>query len=85
MREAAQAPGVSISTVRRWEREGKLTPDHTSGGHRRYDLAQLFPKRFHPASPLCRNTLVYAYAQKWIGPSERLITPHFSMRSPRAM
>ena len=38
--EAAQSLGGSIITLRRWEREGKLVPEHTSGGHRRYDLAK---------------------------------------------
>lgn len=48
--EAAHVLGVSITTLRRWEREGKLVPEHTQGGHRRYDLAQLCPERFR-ASP----------------------------------
>ena len=46
--------------MRRWEHEGKVTPDHTSGGHRRYDLAQLFPERFRPAPHLSRKTVAYA-------------------------
>ena len=58
--EAAQALGVSISTLRRWERDGKLVPEHTPGGHRRYDLAQLFPERFHSASHVSRKTVAYA-------------------------
>lgn len=41
--EAAKLKGVSVSTLRRWESEGKLIPDHrTANGHRRYDLAQLY-------------------------------------------
>jgi excisionase family DNA binding protein len=39
--EAAKAFGVSIATLRRWEREGRITPQRTLGGQRRYDLAQL--------------------------------------------
>ncbi|MFB2896267.1 IS607 family transposase [Aerosakkonemataceae cyanobacterium BLCC-F50] len=39
--EAAKIKGVSVSTLRRWEAEGKLTPERTLNGHRRYDLAQL--------------------------------------------
>ena len=58
--EAAQALGVSISTLRRWEREGKLVPEHTSGGHRRYDLVKLYPERFHSAPPFSRKTVAYA-------------------------
>ncbi len=44
--EAADALGVSISTLRRWEAEGKLAAEHTPGGHRRYDLAKLRPEQF---------------------------------------
>jgi excisionase family DNA binding protein len=58
--EAAQVLGVSISTLRRWEREGKLIPEHTPGGHRRYDLAQLYPDRFRGASDVPRKTVAYA-------------------------
>ena len=39
--EAAKIKGVSVSTLRRWEAEGKLIPERTAKGHRRYDLAQL--------------------------------------------
>jgi putative resolvase len=39
--EAAKLKGVSISTLRRWEAEGKLMPERTANGHRRYELAQL--------------------------------------------
>lgn len=39
--EAAQLKGVATSTLRRWEAEGKLIPERTANGHRRYDLAQL--------------------------------------------
>ncbi len=36
IKEAATFLGVAESTLRRWEKEGKLTPERTSGGHRRY-------------------------------------------------
>ncbi|MBK1986738.1 IS607 family transposase [Sphaerospermopsis aphanizomenoides BCCUSP55] len=39
--EAAKLKGVSVSTLRRWELEGKIIPERTPNGHRRYDLAQL--------------------------------------------
>ena len=42
--EAAQALGVSITTLRRWEASGALLAEHTVGGHRRYDLAKLTPE-----------------------------------------
>ncbi len=44
--KAAQALGVSISTLRRWECEGKIIFEHTAGGHRRYDLSKLRPDFF---------------------------------------
>ena len=34
--EAAYLLGVSTDTLRRWEKEGKLTSSRTEGGHRRY-------------------------------------------------
>lgn len=39
--EAAKLKGVSTSTLRRWEVEGKLIPERTVSGHRRYNLSQL--------------------------------------------
>jgi len=40
-REAAEYLSVSLATLYRIEREGKLTPFRTPGGHRRYSLAML--------------------------------------------
>ena len=46
IREAADFLGVTPSTLRRWEHEGKLVPDErTVGGYRRYDLARLHDER----------------------------------------
>jgi putative resolvase len=40
--KAAKALGVSISTLRRWELEGKIIPENRRGNeHRRYDLAKI--------------------------------------------
>jgi excisionase family DNA binding protein len=36
--QVARLIGVSIPTIRRWDREGKLFPIRTAGGHRRYRL-----------------------------------------------
>jgi putative resolvase len=57
--EASEALGVSITTLRRWEVEGKLIPERTAGRQRRYDLAKLKPALFH-AAPQDRKTIAYA-------------------------
>jgi predicted site-specific integrase-resolvase len=56
--EAAKVLGVSISTLRRWEKEGKLIPESTTSKHRRYDLAKLKPETFHQEDK--RKTVAYA-------------------------
>ena len=38
--KASEELGVSISTLRRWEVEGKLIPERTKGGQRRYSYHQ---------------------------------------------
>lgn len=58
--EAAQALGVSITTLRRWEAAGRLSAEHTAGGHRRYDLAKLRPEMFHAGEQAKRVTIAYA-------------------------
>jgi putative resolvase len=57
--EASKTLGVSITTLRRWEVEGKLMPERTVSGHRRYDLAKIKPELFHLASDV-RRTIAYA-------------------------
>jgi len=39
--QAAKLKGVSTQTLRRWEASGKLIPERTPTGHRRYDLSDL--------------------------------------------
>jgi len=51
---------VSITTLRRWEAEGRLAAEHTAGGHRRYDLAKLRPELFRAADKASRKTVAYA-------------------------
>ena len=58
--EAAGALGISITTLRRWEASGRLVPEHTPGGHRRYDLAKLRPELFRAQDEAARRTLAYA-------------------------
>lgn len=40
IQKASEYLGVSKSTLRRWEREGKITSIRTSGKHRKYDINQ---------------------------------------------
>ena len=56
--EAAKVLGVSISTLRRWEKEGKITPETTTSKHRRYDLAKLKPEIAQQEDT--RTTIAYA-------------------------
>jgi len=56
--EAAKYLGVTIQTLRRWEREGELLPDRKSAsGTRYYDIYQLKNKRQTKASLI---TIAYA-------------------------
>ena len=41
IKEASHFLGVSQDTLRRWHKSGKLVPELTAGGHRRYDLSSL--------------------------------------------
>lgn len=43
--KAAKELGVSINTLRRWDKEGFLIPEKTPSGHRRYDVEKL--KKFY--------------------------------------
>ena len=43
--KAAEVLGVCKKTLRRWDKEGRLVPCRTAGGHRRYDLDALFEYR----------------------------------------
>jgi predicted site-specific integrase-resolvase len=57
---ASKELGVSITTLRRWEAEGKIQAERTPKGHRRYDLAQLRGLKPYEASQTNRPTLCYA-------------------------
>jgi putative resolvase len=56
--EAAKALGVSAVTLRRWEANGRLVPDRTVTGHRRYELSKIQPEQSHAAD--ARKTFAYA-------------------------
>lgn len=58
--KAAEVLGVSITTLRRWELEGKLIPERTTLGHRRYDLSKIKPQSTHSA---CDDRYTIAYAR----------------------
>jgi excisionase family DNA binding protein len=58
--EAAKFLGVSKSTMRRWEAEGRLNPDRTPGGHRRYRSEALAQMTVHPLPHTERVTIAYA-------------------------
>lgn len=59
IRTAAQALGVSTSTLRRWDITGKLKPSRTIGGQRRYDLDELRHAVPH-GTPETRTSIAYA-------------------------
>lgn len=39
--EVARFFGVTVATVRRWEREGKISAQRTPGGQRRFNRAEI--------------------------------------------
>ncbi len=61
IKQAADILGVSESTLRRWEKEGKLLPDRrTEGNQRRYRLASIKPESVRKLSSASRKTVAYA-------------------------
>jgi excisionase family DNA binding protein len=57
--QAAKAYGVSVSTLRRWERAGKITAERTVGNQRRYKITELnFPN--HTKKQSVKMTIAYA-------------------------
>ena len=55
--QAADHLGVSPSTLRRWEACGKLLPERTAGGQRRYSASQLMTQQ---TPHLQRKTVAYS-------------------------
>ena len=60
IQEASKILGVSIPTLRRWDKEGRLVPEKTEGGHRRYDVSKLAPEITHRFNVDKRKTIAYA-------------------------
>jgi len=58
--EASEILGVSISTLRRWDKAGRLEPEKTTSGHRRYDISKLKPELFRQTMQETRKTVAYA-------------------------
>ena len=58
--KAATELGVSISTLRRWESEGKLVPQRTKGNQRRYSAEQIMGLARKVTPKPDRITLAYA-------------------------
>ena len=63
--EAARILGVSISTLRRWDEEGRFSAERTPAGHRRYDLNQLKRVGVHrlPEAPEKASRMTIGYAR----------------------
>ena len=59
--KAAKILGVSISTLRLWERRGLLVPDRTPTGHRRYELTKI--QSFEVNNYARTERPVYLYAR----------------------
>ena len=57
--ETAEILGVSISTLRRWDKQGRLAPEKTASGHRRYDISKLKPELFEAKANETRKTIAY--------------------------
>ena len=58
--EVSKRLGVSISTLRRWDKAGVLVAERTPNGHRRYDINKINPNLLHGIKQLDRKTVAYA-------------------------
>jgi len=59
IREAGELLGVSNTTLRRWEKTGKLIPERTMGNRRRYRMSQINPSMVRKTEQE-RKTVAYA-------------------------
>ena len=60
IKEASEFLGVSIDTLRRWERNGKITSIRTEVGHRRYEKKELIKFK---KSDCCEHRITIAYCR----------------------
>tara|TARA_Y100000815_G_scaffold129391_1_gene116790 strand:+ start:448 stop:1071 length:624 start_codon:yes stop_codon:yes gene_type:complete len=56
---AGKTIGVSVQTLRRWEKAGKITCERTPSGHRVFDMHKLLPTGFISKNEV-RRTVAYA-------------------------
>ena len=81
IKEASEMLGISTETLRNWERDNKITPTYTTGGHRRFpriEIEKLAGTYQEPTIPIQQNrTAVYcrvsSHEQKQKGDLERQI------------
>ena len=62
IKEASEFLGVSMDTLRRWERAGKIQSIRTKGGHRRYEKKELIKLKMY-ASSCCEDKITIAYCR----------------------
>ena len=53
IREASKILGVTEKTLRLWEKEGKIKPKRTEGGHRRYEISDLLNSKKNELLTIC--------------------------------
>lgn len=81
IKEASEMLGISTETLRNWERDNKIIPTYTTGGHRRFpriEIEKLAGTYQEPTIPVRQNrTAIYcrisSHEQKQKGDLERQI------------
>jgi putative resolvase len=81
IKEASEMLGISTETLRNWERDDKITPTYTTGGHRRFpriEIEKLTGTYQEPKTPIQLNrTAIYcrvsSHEQKQKGDLERQV------------
>jgi putative resolvase len=81
IKEASEMLGISTETLRNWERDDKITPTYTTGGHRRFpriEIEKLAGTYQESTIPVQQNrTVIYcrvsSHEQKQKGDLERQV------------